>query len=71
VERESGKTIPMIEQLTATLDHMHKVTVEKYYRRNRFWYWLFGTDDWVAASWPSQAARIVEDLKAVKNAPKS
>jgi DNA-binding Lrp family transcriptional regulator len=32
--------------------------------RNRLWYWLFGTDDWVAASWPSQAARIEADRRA-------
>jgi hypothetical protein len=46
---------------------MHRVTIERYFRRNRFWYWLFGTDDWVAASWPSQSHRIAEELKAVKS----
>lgn len=66
VEKEEAKTVPMLETLAGTVDRMHKVTVERYHRRNRFWYWLFGTDDWVAASWPSQAARMSEELKAVK-----
>jgi len=70
IEKESAKPVEMLQALSGTVDKMHKVTVERYYRRNRFWYWLFGTDDWVAASWPSQSARIVDDLKAVKSAPK-
>ncbi len=71
LEAESAKPVEMLHALSGTLDRMHKVTVERYYRRNRFWYWLFGTDDWVAASWPSQAARIAEDLDAVKTTPDS
>ncbi|MEQ1578277.1 MAG: hypothetical protein ABL894_11555, partial [Hyphomicrobium sp.] len=68
LEKETAKPLQMLEALSGTMDNMHRVTVERYYRRNRFWYWLFGTDDWVAASWPSQAKRIVEDLKSVKSA---
>ena len=71
LEAESSKPVEMLHALSGTLNRMHKVTVERYYRRNRFWYWLFGTDDWVAASWPSQAARIADDLDAVKNTPDS
>ena len=66
LEKEAAKPVQMLEALSGTIDNMHKVTVERYYRRNRFWFWLFGSDDWVAASWPSQAQRIVEDLKSVK-----
>ena len=66
LEMASIKPVVMLETLSATVDKMHKVTVEKYYRRNRFWYWLFGTDDWLAASWPSQSARIAEELRAIK-----
>jgi DNA repair exonuclease SbcCD ATPase subunit len=66
LERAAIKPVEMLESLSLTMDKMHKVTVEKYYRRNRFWYWLFGTDDWLAASWPSQSARIAEELRAVK-----
>jgi hypothetical protein len=49
-----------------TLDRMHKVTVERVWRRNRFWYWLFGTDDWIASSWPTHATRITDDARMVK-----
>jgi hypothetical protein len=56
-----------IDGLSGTVENMHRVTIERYYRRNRFWYWLFGTDDWVAASWPSQSHRIAEELKSVKS----
>ncbi len=66
VEKEAGRPMQMLEAMSGTMDNMHKVTVERYYRRNRFWYWLFGTDDWVASSWPSHAQRIAEDLKSVK-----
>ena len=66
LEMAAVKPVAMLETLSATVDKMHKITVEKYYRRNRFWYWLFGTDDWLAASWPSQSARIAEELRAIK-----
>ncbi len=71
VEQAAAKPIAMLELLSATMDKMHRVTVEKYYRRNRFWFWLFGTDDWLAASWPSQSARIAEELKQVQSTLKS
>lgn len=67
LEKAAVRPVEMLEALSTTVDKMHKVTVEKYYRRNRFWYWLFGTDDWLAASWPSQSARIAEELRAVKH----
>lgn len=66
IEGETQRVGGAVEGLTGTVENMHRVTVERYYRRNRFWYWLFGTDDWVAASWPSQSHRIAEELKAVK-----
>lgn len=55
-----------IERLSERLSAMYRVTVERYHRRNRLWYWLFGTDDWIGASWPSQTARVEEELKALK-----
>lgn len=53
-----------LSSIESTIERLHKVTVERYHRRNRLWYWLFGTDDWIAASWPSQAAKVEEELKA-------
>lgn len=72
VERESAKPVALLESMGQTMDRMHKVTVERYYRRNRFWYWLFGADDWIASSWPAQASRIADDARLAKpaSAPK-
>ena len=67
LETAAAKPVEMLTALSGTVDKMHKVTVERYYRRNRFWYWLFGTDDWLAASWPSQSARIAEELRNIKH----
>jgi hypothetical protein len=67
LEKAAERPVEMLENLSATVAKMHKVTVERYYRRNRFWYWLFGTDDWLAASWPSQSARIAEELRAIRH----
>ncbi|MEW5962249.1 MAG: hypothetical protein AB1749_01670 [Pseudomonadota bacterium] len=73
LEAEAGKPMRLLETLSAGMDSlsgnmetMHRLTVQRYYRRNRFWYWLFGTDDWVAASWPSQAERIESEQRAVR-----
>lgn len=66
IEGETQRIGGAVEGLHGTVENMHRVAVERYYRRNRFWYWLFGTDDWVAASWPSQSHRISEELKSVK-----
>ena len=38
----------MLENLSLAVERMNTLTIERYYRRNRFWYWLFGTDDWLA-----------------------
>jgi hypothetical protein len=29
-------------------------------------YWLFGTDDWISASWPSTKAKIETDQHRLK-----
>lgn len=55
-----------IQELSRNLDQMYRITVERYHRRNRFWFWLFGTDDWIGASWPSQTARVEQELRAMK-----
>lgn len=55
-----------LSRLSQNLDKMYRVTVERYHRRNRFWFWLFGTDDWIGASWPSQTARVEQELQALK-----
>jgi hypothetical protein len=72
IEKSTGKPIQMIEALTTSVDNINRATVERYHRRNRFWYWLFGTDDWVTASWPSQVASVEAErnaLRGSKSAP--
>lgn len=64
VSKWRGDTELRVNDMSSTIERLHKVTVERYHRRNRLWYWLFGTDDWIATSWPSQAARVEEELKA-------
>ena len=58
IERTAGKPLEMMQALTTSVDNINRATVERYHRRNRFWYWLFGTDDWLTASWPSQVASV-------------
>ena len=55
LDRDNSKPI---EALNAHMDTMNRLLIERYHRRNRFWYWLFGTDDWLGSSWPSQRAAI-------------
>ncbi len=66
IEASAGKPIQMIEALTTSVDNINRLTVERYHRRNRFWYWLFGTDDWVTASWPSQVANVEAERNALR-----
>lgn len=66
IERAAAKPLSMLEALSGTTSKMHRLMVEKYFRKNRLWYWLFGTDDWLSASWPSQTARIAEELDLLK-----
>lgn len=54
LERLSMRPTQMIEQLTDKIDAMHRVIAEKAEKRNRFYYWLFGTNSWLSASWPNR-----------------
>lgn len=58
LDRDNERPIETLNALTTHMDTMNRMIIERYHRRNRFWYWLFGTDDWIGASWPSQAAAI-------------
>lgn len=66
IEKATTKPIQMMEALTTSVDNINRATVERYHRRNRFMYWLFGTDDWLTASWPSQAASIEAERAMLK-----
>lgn len=66
MEREAGKPMALLSALSTNMDNLSRMTVERYHRRNRFWYWLFGTDDWVAASWPSQLDKIEAERRSLR-----
>jgi predicted nucleic acid-binding Zn-ribbon protein len=65
IDQDSELPLQHLEQISERMDGMYRATVERYHRRNRFWYWLFGTDDWIGASWQSQGAIVDRDLQAV------
>jgi DNA repair exonuclease SbcCD ATPase subunit len=54
LERLSMRPAQMMEQVAEKVDAMYKLTAVRIEKRNRFYYWLFGTDSWLAASWPSK-----------------
>lgn len=58
LDAENERPFETLKAMSAHMDNMNKLMIERYHRRNRFWYWLFGTDDWIGASWPSQAAAL-------------
>jgi Clp amino terminal domain, pathogenicity island component len=71
LDRDNERPIETLNALTTHMDTMNRMMIERYHRRNRFWYWLFGTDDWIGKSWPSQAEAIEierQRLKAPQNA---
>jgi hypothetical protein len=66
IEKSTAKPAQMLEQIQAGVDNIGRATVERYHRRNRFWYWLFGTDDWLGASWPSQVAAVESERQTLR-----
>lgn len=54
IERMTTRPAQMMEELSGKVDALYKLTAEKIERRNKFYYWLFGTDSWVKASWPDR-----------------
>lgn len=70
LDADNERPIQTLNALTDHMDTMNRLIIERYHRRNRFWYWLFGTDDWIGRSWPSQATAL-ESEKATLKAPAS
>jgi predicted nucleic acid-binding Zn-ribbon protein len=69
LDAENERPFETLKALSGHMDNMNKLMIERYHRRNRFWYWLFGTDDWIGASWPSQAAALENERQKFR-APK-
>ncbi|HEY8194323.1 MAG TPA: Clp protease [Hyphomicrobium sp.] len=59
LDRDTALPVETINSLNTHMDNMNRFIIERYHRRHGFWYWLFGTDDWMGASWPSRKA--IED----------
>ena len=67
IDRDNALPVETLNGLNAHMDTMNRLIIERYHRRNRFRYWLFGTDDWIGASWPSQKAAIEAERQRVKS----
>lgn len=57
LDREAALPTETLNAINAHMDTMNRFIVERYRRKHGFWYWLFGTDDWIDASWPSRKKR--------------
>jgi hypothetical protein len=68
LDRDTSRPFETLNALNAHMDTMNRLLIERYHRRNRFWYWLFGTDDWIGASWPSQKEAIEAEKERVRAA---
>ena len=66
LDRDNERPIETLNAMQVHMDTMNRLMIERYHRRNRFWYWLFGTDDWIGASWPSQAAAMESERQRLK-----
>lgn len=66
IDRDTALPAETLSALNAHMDAMNKFIIERYHRRHRFMYWLFGTDDWISASWPSTKAKIDADQHRLK-----
>jgi predicted nucleic acid-binding Zn-ribbon protein len=71
LDADNDEPMQRLEFISERMDGMYRATVERYHRRNRFWYWLLGTDDWIGKSWPSQAAKVEQELQAMSASPSS
>ncbi|RUO97713.1 Clp protease [Hyphomicrobium sp.] len=58
LDRNNAIPAETLSALNSHMDAMNRFIIERYHRRHRFMYWLFGTDDWMSASWPSARAAI-------------
>jgi hypothetical protein len=71
IDRDNALPAETLSALNSHMDAMNRFIIERYHRRHRFMYWLFGTDDWMGASWPSTRAAIETDQQRLKEAGKA
>jgi hypothetical protein len=68
IDRDTALPAETLGALNTHMDAMNRFIIERYHRRHRFMFWLFGTDDWMSASWPSSKAAIETDEQRLKEA---
>jgi hypothetical protein len=68
MEREASRPFKMLDAMKEGIDRLQHFTVDRERRRSRFWVWLFGTEDWQAASWPRTVGAI-EQLRGKPDKP--
>lgn len=56
VQEDGGKRLGMIERLCADVEALSQLLIEERTRPRGLRRWLFGTDDWIKASWREPAA---------------
>jgi len=64
LDRDTAVPAETLKAVNEHMDTMNRFIVDRYRRRQGFWYWLFGTDDWLAASWPSRSKPKDADQEA-------
>ncbi|MBS0268767.1 MAG: Clp protease, partial [Proteobacteria bacterium] len=68
IDRDAALPAETIAALNHHMEATNRFIIERYHRRHRFLYWLFGTDDWMGASWPSSKATIEAEERRLKEA---
>ena len=68
IDRDTALPAETLSALNTHMDAMNRFIIERYHRRHRFMFWLFGTDDWISASWPSSKAAIETEEQRLKEA---
>ncbi|MCV0368796.1 Clp protease N-terminal domain-containing protein [Filomicrobium sp.] len=71
IDASNEAPVAQLHRMSQRVDDLHRAALERDHRRNRFWYWLFGTNDWLAASWPNPVKQTEEDLRAIKDSASS
>jgi hypothetical protein len=66
IDRDTALPAETLTALNSHMDSMNRFIIERYHRRHRFLYWLFGTDDWISASWSSTKSKIENDQHRLK-----
>lgn len=68
IDRDAALPAETIATLNNHMEATNRFIIERYHRRHRFFHWLFGTDDWIGASWPSAKIPMESEERRLKEA---